>query len=50
LKQDLARLDQVLEEFLPAMGELPETGLDQTVVGKPYSIRFVLEGAVRHHV
>jgi len=36
--QALGRLDRVHEEFLKAINRLPETALDQAVVGKLYSI------------
>jgi hypothetical protein len=39
-----------MTSFLGAITKLPDATLDQTVVGKPCSIRFMLEGAVRHHV
>jgi uncharacterized damage-inducible protein DinB len=48
--QTLARLDRVHQEFLRAIETLPEIGLKRTVPGKPYTIQFMLQGAVRHHV
>ena len=48
--QTLARLDRVHDEFLLAIAALPDTALKQTVPGKPYTMQFMLEGAVRHHV
>jgi hypothetical protein len=46
----LAHLDRSHGEFVRAIAALPETSLDQTIVGKEYTIAFMLEGAVRHHV
>jgi len=49
-KQGIAHLHRAHEEFLRKIATLSEATLDQTVVGKPYLIRFMLEGAIRHHV
>jgi uncharacterized damage-inducible protein DinB len=46
----LARLHRVHEEFVHAVSTLTEAALDATVAGKPYTMRYMLKGAVRHHV
>lgn len=46
----LARLHRVHEEFLHGIEALSESALSQMVPGKPYTIHFMLQGAVRHHV
>lgn len=49
-KQALAKLDATHARLIKVISELPDTKLDETVVGTGYSVRYLLHGIVRHHV
>jgi len=49
-QQALARLDRLHEELHRAVGALRESALQQIVPGRPYTVQFMLQNAVRHHV
>lgn len=46
----LAGLDAGHKRLLGAISELSDSALEETVLGAEYSIRFLLRGAIRHHV
>ncbi|MEP7337696.1 MAG: DinB family protein [Acidobacteriota bacterium] len=46
----LQRLDDVHEKLLARISGLTEERLDEIVVGKDYTIRYLLRGIARHHV
>jgi len=48
--QSLAKLDGAQEQLLKAVSLLPEARFQETVVGEDYSIRFMLDGIIRHNV
>ncbi|MBZ5538950.1 MAG: DinB family protein [Acidobacteriia bacterium] len=49
-EESLAHLEGVHEELQRAVAALPESALEQIVPGRPYTVRFMLQSAVRHHV
>ena len=46
----LARLDQAHKRLIEAISRLNESALDQLVVGKDYTVGYMLHGIIRHHV
>jgi uncharacterized damage-inducible protein DinB len=48
--ETLRRLDDCHERLLRTVAGLDDSALPETVPGKDYSIRFLLDGVVRHHV
>ena len=46
----LAWLDSVHAQLIERVSSLSESGLQEIVVGKDYSIRFMLDGIVQHSV
>ncbi|MEP6923452.1 MAG: DinB family protein [Pyrinomonadaceae bacterium] len=48
--ETLEKLESFHEELLDAVAELPDAILDQTIVGKDYSFRFLLRETVKHKV
>ena len=49
-EQALAWMDSVHEQLIEKVSSLSESGLQETVVGKDYSVRFMLAGIVQHSV
>lgn len=48
--ETLARLESAHERLLKVVKGLSDSNLDEMVVGKDYSVRFLLHAIVRHHV
>jgi uncharacterized damage-inducible protein DinB len=46
----LAKLEDTHERLLNVVANLSDSGLDEMVAGRDYSVRFMLHGIVRHHV
>jgi uncharacterized damage-inducible protein DinB len=46
----VARLEQSHARLVGAAARLSDSALDETVKGKDYTVRFLLRGAIRHHV
>jgi uncharacterized damage-inducible protein DinB len=46
----LQRLDGVHEKLLARISALSDDQLNETVIGKDYTVRYLLRGLVRHHV
>ncbi|MBZ5527470.1 MAG: DinB family protein [Acidobacteriia bacterium] len=49
-EQALAHLERVHKEFHRAVASLPESAFEQIVPGRPFTVRFMLQSAIRHHV
>ena len=49
-RNTLATLDQETNRFQNRISRLPEGTLENGVPGKDYSVRFMLEGAIQHHL
>ena len=49
-RQALEILDQEHQLLIDTISSLDDAALDDLVPGKPYSISFLIEGLVRHHV
>lgn len=49
-QQTQAAFDRTHERFIQLLSTLSEADLDKVVAGKEYTVRYLLHGAVRHHV
>jgi len=49
-REALAALDQEHQRLIETVSHLDEASLEELAPGKPYTIAFVIEGLIRHHV
>jgi uncharacterized damage-inducible protein DinB len=46
----LRKLDATHQALIETIAELSDEGLNETVIGKEYTVEYLLRGLVRHHV
>ncbi|MEW6736177.1 MAG: DinB family protein [Acidobacteriota bacterium] len=46
--ETLVMLNRAQEGFLKVVSQLPDSRLNETVIGRDYSVRFMLDNAIRH--